>query len=112
MSGGGGGGYGPSRSPDDCNIVEETPLNSVQAVSAALLTVGAQLDVEVVPQNGRSVLAARFPPGVHGAAIVGSLTPPCLADLLQCIDSGRSYVADVLSIQQPGALIRVRIHPR
>jgi hypothetical protein len=111
MSGGGGGGYGPSRASDDCDIVERTPLNSVQAGPAGHLTVGTRLDVDVVQQAGRSVLVARFPTAVHGGAVVGSLTPPSLADLLQCISKGRSYVADVIDIQ-PGALIRVEIHPR
>lgn len=111
MSGGGGGGYGPSRSSDDCDIVERTPLNSVQAAAAAQLAVGTRLDVEVVQQNNRQVLVARFPPGVNAGAIVGSLTPPSLADLLQCIAKGRSYVADVIDIQ-PGAMIRVEIHPK
>jgi hypothetical protein len=111
MSGGGGGGYGPSRASDDCDIVERTPLNSVQATAAAHVVVGTRLDVEVVQQNGRPVLVAKFPPNVHGGAIVGSLTPPSLADLLQCIAKGRFYVAEVVEIQ-PGALIRVEIRPR
>lgn len=107
MSGGGGGGYGPSRSSDDCAIVEQTALNSVQA-PASQLTVGTRLEVDAVQQNNRTVLVARL---VNGGAIVGSLTPPSLADLLDCISKGRVYVADVISIQLP-ALIRVEIRPR
>lgn len=108
MSGGGGGGYGPSRSSDDCAIVEQTALNSVKAGPASQLAVGMRLDVDVVQQNNRAVLVARLP---NAGAIVGSLTPPSLADLLDCISKGRGYVADVISIQPP-ALIRVEIRPR
>jgi len=111
MSGGGGGGYGPSRASDDCEIVERTPLNSVKAGPASHLKVGTRLDVEVVQQGGRPVLVARFPASQHGGAVVGSLTPPALADLLRCIAGGRVYVADVVDIQPP-ALVRVEIRPK
>lgn len=110
MSGGGGGGYGPSRSSDDCAIVEQTALNSVKAAALPQIAVGMRLDVEVRQQNNSSVLVACLPQAV-GGAVVGSLTPPSLADLLDCIARGRSYVAVVLSIAAP-ALVRVEIRPR
>jgi hypothetical protein len=107
MSGGGGGGYGPSRSSDDCNIVEQTALNSVNSATLPQLAVGTRLEVDVVQQNNRPVLVARLP---NAGAIVGALTPPSLADLLDCISRGRVYVAVVISIQS--ALVRVEIRPR
>jgi len=108
MTGGGGGGYGGgSRASTDCTIVEPTALNSVQQAAIPQISVGQKLDVDVVTQNKHQVLVARLPSG----QIVGSLTPPSVADILNCINMGHSYVAVVLSIQ-PGALVRVEIRPK
>lgn len=106
-SGGGGGygGYGSGSEQTDCNIVEKTALNSPQAGAVAQAGVGAVLDV-VLTNNNKS-LAAQLP---NGGAIVGSLTPQALVDLIDCIlQKGRTYRATVTRIQ--GAYIEVEIRP-
>jgi hypothetical protein len=100
------GGYRPGSATDDCEIVEQTALNSVQANAVPQLRVGITLDVALVAQGNRQVLVARLPNG----APAGSLTPQSLVALLDCMRRGRSYVAHVIDIQGP-ALVRVEIRP-
>lgn len=107
-SGGGGpyGGYGGGSVQTDCNIVEKTALNSPQAAAVAQLQVGTVLSV--VLTNNNLSLAAQVP---NGGAIVGSLTPQALADLIDCImKKGRAYIATVTQIR--GAYVEVEIRPK
>jgi hypothetical protein len=104
MSGSGGGGpYGASGAGStNCDIVERVPLNSVQKAVLHSLNVGDKLAVEV---KGQSLVAT-----TSGGEVAGSLTPPRLAALLACIESGREYLAVVLKLK--GALVEVEIRPQ
>ena len=104
MSGSGGGGpYGGSGGRrTNCDIVESVALNSVQKDVLGSLLVGDELNVEVREES----LVATTEEG----DVAGSLTPPRLAALLECIDKGYEYKAAILKIR--GAYVEVEIRPR
>ena len=103
-SGAGGGGQVPD-SGDPCSIVEKTFVNSPNRNVAGTVRVN-------------DVLVVRFRPGppsvlevvAQGGAVLGSLTPPSMPQLMACSRSGRSYAATVTSIQ--GGRVEVRIEPK
>ena len=103
MSGSGGGGpYGGSGGkPTTCDIVERVALNSVQRGVLGSLSVGDELNVEV---RNESLVAT-----TEQGGIAGSLTPPRLAALLECLDRGYEYKAVILQIK--GAYVEVEIRP-
>ncbi len=104
-SGGGGGGFGGIRpgpsDVDNCDIVETTTLSSPKPEVIATLAVGDLLDVSL---SDRVLLAV-----TSAGEVAGSLTPPALADLLRCIGTGHSYVAEVTTLS--GGRCEVRIRP-
>lgn len=70
----------------------------------ALLTKGDRLTVEIqIGTGGVNSLVAK-----RGGQIAGSLTPPSLITILNCIQGGFQYVAVVLN-DVTGGIVRVRI---
>lgn len=102
-SGSSGSGFGGAS--DDCAIVESTVVNSPSAAVLPQITAGMALGVESRAQGGRNILVAVTKAG----AVVGSLTPRRLTDLLACIDRGNSYIAVVTS--RTGGKCGVEIRP-
>ena len=100
--GDGGGGNVP---PDPCNITEVTNLNSVNRTVIAGLRPGDRLDV-VFQAGPPQRLVAQTTAGV----VAGSITSPSMLQIIQCIQAGTSYVAEVLSVR--GAQCQVRIQPK
>jgi len=100
--GDGGGGAPP---PDPCNITEVTNLNSVNRTAVAGLRPGDQLDVvfQVGPPQ-------RLVAQTTARVIAGSITSPSMLQIIQCIQAGTLYVAEVLSVR--GAQCQVRIQPK
>ena len=104
FGGGGGAGGGGESSPDCGSLIVETTLNSPVSAVVALLKKGDTLTVEIqVGAGGVNSLVAK-----HGGQIAGSLTPPSLITILNCIQSGFQYVAIVLN-DVTGGVVRVRI---
>ena len=103
--GGTGGPGGGGSSPDCGSLVVETTLNSpVGAVVASLKKGDKLLVANQVGAGGVNSLVAKNAAG----QIAGSLTPPSLTTILNCIQNGFSYVAVVLN-DVSGGVVRVRI---
>jgi hypothetical protein len=98
-------GSGSGETSRDCAIIESTVVNSPQATVVAQVKVGMRLSVTTQQQGGRTLLIAVTSTG----AVVGSLTPRRLSDLLACIEQGNTYVAAVTS--RNGGEVGVEIRP-
>ncbi len=124
MSGGGGGGGGtwrptPQAAPkapgsqgggggtprDPCNINETTNLNSPDRTVLAGLRTGDVLTVEFKTGPPRVLVAV-----TEARAVAGSITSPSMPQVIQCIQQGWHYVAEVLAVR--GAVCQIRIRPR
>ncbi|WP_321845828.1 hypothetical protein [Paraburkholderia bannensis] len=123
MSGGGGGGgnwrpepKAPVAAPipagdgsgvggivDPCILEEVTSLNSVNQAALRGIRVGDVLAVTFIPGPPRLVVQD------NAGVIVGAITSPSYLQFIACIQSGRHYVADVLSIN--GGLCVVKVRP-
>lgn len=100
-----GAGDGGTQPADPCNITETTNLNSVNRTAVAALRPGDRL--EIVFQAGPPQrLVAQTAAGV----IAGSITSPSMLQIIQCIQAGNSYVAEVIAVR--GGQCQVRIQPR
>lgn len=102
MSGGGGSGpYDSGPRKDDCNIVETVPLNSPKAAVVSTLKVGDELEV-ALSANKLSLEARK------AGVVAGALTPSRLADLLDCINQGKSYKAVVRKLAGGNCTVEIR----
>lgn len=114
MSGGGGGGSssedwrgpgtGSASGDDKCAIVERTVLNSPDPAIVAGLSVGEILLVELETQP-RSRLVAKTAAG----AIAGAVTSTSIVDIIECIQNGSVYEAEVLAINAGKVEIEIRL---
>jgi hypothetical protein len=99
--GGSGGGVEPG---DPCVIDEVTPLNSVSPAALRTVRPGTLLDVVFVPGPPRRLIAQD-----SAGQIVGSITSRSMLQIIECIQSGRRYVAEVLGVQGGSCQVRVRL---
>lgn len=99
IGGGGGGGNDP------CDIVEIAPLNSPQAPVVNTLSVGDILDIALNLSGPNPVVEVI----ASGNRRAGALTYRNHVRLINCINSGRSYQAVVMSIR--GGSVEVRVEP-
>ncbi len=114
MSGGGGGGSssddwrgaasGSGSGEDKCAIVERTVLNSPNPAVVAGLNVGDVLLVELETQP-RSRLVAKTADG----ATAGAITSTSIVDIIECIQNGSAYVAEVLAVNAGKVEIEIRL---
>lgn len=114
VSGGGGGGGDWRPKPDvtqdgvppadPCDIHELTTLSSPSASVVRGLSPGDVLDIQLRPGPPRVVEAH-----TSGGQVAGSITSPVLAQLVQCIQRGRRYQADVHTIR--GGMVSVMVRP-
>lgn len=91
----------------DCDsLVVDTTLNSPEPAVVKTLKKGSKLGVEVGQSpHGRDILLAKTADG----KIAGSLTPPRVLDIMNCLKGGHQYIAEVLADPTDGDC-RVRIH--
>jgi hypothetical protein len=123
MSGGGGGGGdwrpepkasvpeprgdgvgGGGVSGDPCVIDELTSLNSVSPTALRNVRTGALLDVVFVAGPPQRLVAQD-----NTGQIVGSITSRSMLQIIECIQNGRRYVAEVLGIQGGSCQVRVKL---
>ena len=114
MSGGGGGGSGSEdwRGPgvgaasgdEKCAIVERTVLNSPDPTVVASLNVSDILQVELETQP-RSRLVAKTATG----STAGAITSTSIVDIIECIQGGSAYEAEVLAINTGKVEIEIRL---
>ena len=107
MSGGGsspGGGTGERDPTFECSrLVERVQLSSPDPDVVSSLVVDDVLSVTLGDAGGVPIIQAITSTG----EIAGSLVPQRMAQLVNCIRAGYSYIARVLSIE--GGLVRVEI---
>ena len=97
----GGGGIGPG-SP--CAIDELTSLNSVSPSALQAVAPGTLLDVAFLSGPPQRLVAQ------NGAGqTVGSITSRSMLQIIECIQIGCRYVAEVVSIQGGACQVRVRL---
>jgi hypothetical protein len=99
---GGGGGGVDVVSGDPCVIDELTSLNSVSPAALRNVRPGILLNVVFLPGPPQR-LTVQDTTG----QIVGSITSRSMLQIIECIQSGRRYVAEVVGIQ--GGLCQVRV---
>lgn len=99
-----GGGGGGVVAGDPCVIDEVTSLNSVSP--AALRNVGPGTLLNVVFMAGPP---QRLVVQDNSGQIVGSITSRSMLQIIECIQSDRRYVAEVLGIQGGSCQVRVRL---
>lgn len=100
----GGDGGGGVAVGDPCVIDEVTSLNSVSP--AALRNVGAGTVLNVVFMAGPP---QRLVAQDNAGQVVGSITSRSMLQIIECIQNGRRYVAEVLGIQGGSCQVRVRL---
>jgi hypothetical protein len=104
---GGGGGGGPRRRPiDDCPKVRfDTALMSPQ-VATANLAVGDVMDLRLGQQQNRPIVEAVDSSG----ALVGTITSAQITELIDCMQRGHRFVADVIQRVPPTCRVTVHHH--
>jgi hypothetical protein len=100
-NGGGAGGGRRRRPTDDCEKLRfDTALMSPQAATAKL-AVGDIIDLRLERQQNRPIVEA-----VDGSgALVGTITSVHITDLIDCMQRGHSFVADVIKRVPPTCLV-------
>lgn len=101
---GGAGGAGGGVSGDPCVIEELTSLNSVSPTALRNVRSGTLLDVVFLPGPPQRLVAQD-----STGQTVGSITSRSMLQIIECIQSGRQYVAEVLGIQGGSCQVRVRL---
>jgi hypothetical protein len=96
-----GGGVGGAVDP--CVIEEVTSLNSVNPAALRGVRTGNLLDVAFIHNPSRLVA------NDSNGTIVGSITSRSMLQFIQCIQSGRQYVAEVLGVQGGTCSVKVRL---
>lgn len=103
MSGSGGGG-GYSEPESGCEgLVEKTVLNSPVAAVLGRLKAKDGLQLEVKTSKGSKIVVA-----VYKKQVAGSITIARLPALIKCIESGRDFVAIVLSVRSGRCEVQVQ----
>lgn len=97
-------GIGAASRDDKCAIVERTVLNSPNPTVVAGLNVGDILQVELETQP-RSRLVAKTTVG----ATAGAITSTSIVDIIECIQNGSAYEAEVLAINSGKVEIEIRL---
>lgn len=104
MSGSGGGSW-TTPSGDSCEtLTSDTTLTSPDPAVISQLQVGTLLDVEVDDSGAHPVIHA-----MYQGQVAGSITSSIIQKLVECIEGGHEYVAQVLSIQGGTCRVRVRL---
>lgn len=99
-----GGSGGGSAGADPCAIFQQAPLNSPRPGVVATLNIGDVLTIVLNGSGVRTVLEVHAPAG-----IAGSLTHTGHVQIIECIQQGNSYVADVIG--RSGAAVNLQVRP-
>lgn len=100
----GSGGAGGSTSGDPCAIVQIAPLNSPRAAVVLSINVGDVLNVVLNSAGVRPVLEVHWQ-----GNIAGSLTHTGHVAIIDCIQLGNQYVAEV--VNRSGAAVDLQVRP-
>ncbi|AJE98828.1 hypothetical protein SG18_12675 [Pandoraea apista] len=98
------GGDGPGGGEEDpCVLQEQAFINSVNASVLRNVRVGDVLDVQFLAGPPRLLVNDR------NANALGSITSQSYLQIIACIQNGRQYVAEVLSINGGACYVNVRL---
>lgn len=100
----GGSGGGAGGGVDPCVLEELTSLNSVVASVLRHVRQGDRLSVVFLPGPPPRLVAQD-----GNGNTVGSITSRSMLQIIECIQGGRQYIAEVLSIQGGSCHIRVAL---
>ena len=104
MGGSGSGGYRPSAPSNPCaNLTFRATINSPKPAVVGALQVGDVLDVVLDPESHSVSL-------LHNRQTAGSLTGTHVAQLINCINNGFDYQAEV--VQLNGGQCVVQVEPK
>lgn len=111
IGGGGGGDYSPKPPPrrpkdtddrDPCDLEFEAVLQSMDLALLPLLRVGQSLPVEIVMEQQKERLCTTL-----NGKIVGAIVSPFSTTVIECIQAGNRYQANITEIS--GNVHRVRV---
>lgn len=104
MSGSRGGDYTPIGQPGPCDKFQvETALQSPNPDVLARIQKGDELELQLKAIGNRhSVLVLK------GSAVAGSLVFGSLQKLVECMQSGYLFVAQVLAVSGPSCRLKIR----
>ena len=91
-------------SSDPCVIDEVTSLNSVSPAGLRNARPGVLLNVVFLAGPPQRLVAQD-----HTGQTVGSITSRSMLQIIECIQTRRQYVAEVLSIQGGSCQVRVKL---
>jgi hypothetical protein len=90
---------------DSCErLTSDTTLTSPDPAVISQLHDGTLLDVAVDDSGAHPVVRA-----MYQGQVAGSITSSIIQKLVECIESGHQYVAQVLSVQGGTCRVRVRL---
>lgn len=101
---GGGGGGSSGGGPEKCSFTERTILNSPIPNVVSRLIPGEILIVELEAQPRKRVVVKNAM-----GAVAGAITSARLVDIIECMELGFGYEAEVLSVQ--GGRIEIEVRP-
>jgi hypothetical protein len=102
MSGGGGGGYDPPEESDCSKLRVRTQLRSPDPAVISKLVTGQTLAVRYTAPKGPLLAIAQK------GAVAGSIVTSKQVDIVNCINNGFSFVAEVLSVNGGKCEIEVK----
>jgi len=104
MSGGKGGDYTPIGPPDRCEKLKvETALQSPNPDVVGKLRKSDVLQLQLEPVGDRHAVLV-----LKDTEVAGSLVFPSLQRLVECMQAGHIFVAEVVSISGPACRLQVR----
>lgn len=90
---------------DSCDrLTSDTTLTSPNRDVVSLLKPGTELNIEVDESGDTPLVRA-----VYNGQIAGSITSSIIQKLVQCVENGYSYVAEVKSVEGGTCKVRVRV---
>jgi|GEM_PF-1642705 len=103
MSGSGGGSWSVPVGDTCDRLTSDTALTSPSREVTSQLQPGSLLEIEIDNTAATPVVRAMFQ-----GQVAGSITSSIIQKLVECVESGYTYIAEVTSVQGGACRVRVR----